>query len=213
MLRLYDYLDSGNGYKVRLLLHQLGMPFELVELDNLQGESRTPEYLEKNPNGKIPLLELADGTYLAESDAMLFYLAEGTRFLPDDRLGRAQVLQWMFFERYSRARRRGRALLADAPGDDGGPPRRARREVRSGPGGPRRHGEPSGEPPVFRRRRLFGRRHRALRLYPRSSGGRLRPRRLPGGRRLARAGPRPTRPRPDHRGLAAPGRRLTWEPP
>jgi glutathione S-transferase len=101
MLRLYDYLDSGNGYKVRLLLHQLGMPFELVELDNLQGESRTPEYLEKNPNGKIPLLELADGTYLAESDAMLFYLAEGTRFLPDDRLGRAQVLQWMFFERYS----------------------------------------------------------------------------------------------------------------
>ncbi len=101
MLRLYDHLESGNGYKVRLLLSQLGMPFERVELDILQGETRTPEFLAKNPNGRIPLLELPDGTTLAESNAIQWYLAEGTPLLPDDRLDRARVLQWMGFEQYS----------------------------------------------------------------------------------------------------------------
>lgn len=101
MLRLYDFLSSGNGYKCRLLLHQLGLPFERVELDILKGETRTPAFLTRNPNGRVPALELEDGTVLAESDAILFYLAEGTPFLPTDRLGRAQVLQWMFFEQYS----------------------------------------------------------------------------------------------------------------
>jgi glutathione S-transferase len=101
VLKLYDYLESGNGYKVRLLLHQLGIPFERIELDILRGETRTPEFLRLNPNGRIPLLQLDDGTCLAESNAIQWYLAEGTRFLPDDRLGRAQVLQWMFFEQYS----------------------------------------------------------------------------------------------------------------
>ncbi|MBI3783169.1 MAG: glutathione S-transferase family protein, partial [Deltaproteobacteria bacterium] len=101
MMRLYDYLISGNGYKVRLLFTQLGIPFERVELDILKGETRTPEFLRKNPNGRIPLLEIEPGVYLAESDAILFYLAEGTNFLPADRLQRAQVLQWMFFEQYS----------------------------------------------------------------------------------------------------------------
>jgi glutathione S-transferase len=101
MLTLYDYLSSGNGYKCRLLLHQLGIPFRRVELDIMRGDTRTPEFLARNPNGRIPALELEDGTVLAESDAILFYLAEGTPFLPEDRLGRAQVLQWMFFEQYS----------------------------------------------------------------------------------------------------------------
>ena len=101
MLRLYDYLASGNAYKVRLLLHQLGIPFERVELDIVRGETRTPEFLAKNPNGRIPTLELEDGTYLAESNAILFYLAEGTPFLPATRLERALVLQWMCFEQYS----------------------------------------------------------------------------------------------------------------
>ena len=101
MLRLYDYLASGNAYKVRLLLHQLGIPFERVELDIVRGETRTPEFLAKNPNGRIPTLELEDGTYLAESNAILFYLAEGTPFLPADRLERALALQWMCFEQYS----------------------------------------------------------------------------------------------------------------
>jgi glutathione S-transferase len=101
VIRLYDYLPSGNGYKLRLLLSQLGIPFELVELDITKGETRTPEFLRKNPNGRIPLVELENGEYLAESGAGLFYFAEGSRFLPDDRWQRAQVLQWMFFEQYS----------------------------------------------------------------------------------------------------------------
>src|SRR5262249_28040637 len=100
-MRLYDFLPSGNGYKVRLLLTQLGRRFELVQKDILRGETRTPGFLAINPNGRIPALELDDERRLAESDAILFYLAEGTPFLPDDRFARAETLQWMFFEQYS----------------------------------------------------------------------------------------------------------------
>lgn len=101
MLRLYDYLPSGNGYKVRLLLTQLSIPFERIELDILKGETRTLEFLTKNPNGRIPLLELESGQFLAQSNAILFYFSEGTEFLPDDRFLRAQILQWLFFEQNS----------------------------------------------------------------------------------------------------------------
>jgi glutathione S-transferase len=101
VLRLYDYLPSGNGYKVRLLLAQLGVPYELVTLDIVKGEARTPEFLAKNPNGRIPLLEIEPGKLLAESNAILCYLADGTPFLPADRWSRALVLQWMCFEQYS----------------------------------------------------------------------------------------------------------------
>jgi glutathione S-transferase len=101
MLTLYDFMGSGNGYKVRLLLAQLGLDYSVVERDILKGETRTPEFLAKNPNGRIPTLQLEDGTHLAESDAILWYLAEGTRFAPETRLERAQTLQWMFFEQYS----------------------------------------------------------------------------------------------------------------
>jgi glutathione S-transferase len=101
MLTLYDFMGSGNGYKVRLLLAQLGLKYTLVERDILKGETRTPEFLAKNPNGRIPTLQLEDGTHLAESDAILWYLAEGTKLAPSTRLKRAQTLQWMFFEQYS----------------------------------------------------------------------------------------------------------------
>jgi glutathione S-transferase len=101
MYRLYDYLSSGNGYKVRLVLTQLGIAFARVELDILRGETRTAEFLAKNPNGRIPTLEIEPGLYLPESNAICCYLAEGTPLLPADRLARAQVLQWMFFEQYS----------------------------------------------------------------------------------------------------------------
>ena len=101
MLRLYDYLESGNGYKVRLLLHQLEIPCERIELDITRGETRTPGFLRMNRNGRIPLLALEDGSCLPESNAIQFYLAEASRLLPDDRLARAQVLRWMFFEQYS----------------------------------------------------------------------------------------------------------------
>ena len=98
---LHDFLDSGNGYKIRLLLSQLGLPYRYHAIDIMKGESRTPEFLAKNPNGRIPLLELPDGQFLAESDAILWYLADGSSFIPESRLARAQVLQWMFFEQYS----------------------------------------------------------------------------------------------------------------
>jgi glutathione S-transferase len=100
-MHLFDYLDSGNGFKVRLLLAQLGMKYRWTNVDIDQGLTRTPEFLRKNPNGRIPTLELDDGTYLPESNAILWYLAEGSRFVPPTQLGRAQVLQWMFFEQYS----------------------------------------------------------------------------------------------------------------
>jgi glutathione S-transferase len=101
MLRLYDYLPSGNAYKVRVLLRLLDVPFERLNVDILRGESRTPEFLQKNPEGRIPVLQLDDGTHLFESNAILCYLAEGTPYLPSERLARAQVLQWMFWEQYS----------------------------------------------------------------------------------------------------------------
>jgi glutathione S-transferase len=100
-MHLFDDQDSGNGYKVRLLLAQLGLSFRWTHMDVDTGATRRPEFLKRNPNGRIPTLELDDGTNLAESNAILWYLAEGTPFVPDDRLGRAQVLQWMFFEQYS----------------------------------------------------------------------------------------------------------------
>jgi glutathione S-transferase len=103
-LTLHGMTGSGNCYKPALLMRQLGMPFEWREVDILAGGSRTPEYLARNPNGKVPLLEITDGgetRALAESNAMLCYLAEGTPYMPEDRWPRAQVLQWLFFEQYS----------------------------------------------------------------------------------------------------------------
>lgn len=101
MLTIYGMRASGNCYKLQLLLDQLGREYRWVEVDSAHGATRTSEYLAKNPNGKVPLLELEDGRRLAESDAILCYLAEGTPFLPDDRWLRAQTLQWLFFEQYS----------------------------------------------------------------------------------------------------------------
>ena len=100
-MRLFDNLDSGNGYKVRLLLAQLGRRYDWIDLDIDAGATRTPEFLARNPNGRVPTLELDDGTPLAESNAILWYLAEGSPFVAHDRLGRARTLQWMFFEQYS----------------------------------------------------------------------------------------------------------------
>jgi len=99
---LHDYLPSGDGYKVRFPLAQLGITLRRIEYDITRGETRTPDFLGRtNPNGRVPVLETDTGEFLAESDAILFYLAEGTPFLPDGQLERARVLQWMFFEQYS----------------------------------------------------------------------------------------------------------------
>jgi glutathione S-transferase len=98
MLKLHDYRPSANGYKVRLLLAQLELPYTLLDVDIFKGESRVPEYLKNSPAGQVPVLELEGGEWLAESNAILMYLAEGTRLLPEDSVGRARVLQWLFFE-------------------------------------------------------------------------------------------------------------------
>lgn len=99
-LTLYDCLESGNGHKVRLLLGLLNLDYTLVLKDIHKGETRTADFLAINPNGRIPALQLADGRVLAESNAILCYLADGTEYLPADPFSRAQVLSWMFWEQY-----------------------------------------------------------------------------------------------------------------
>ena len=99
--RVYGMSSSGNCYKVRLLSAQLQLPYEWIEIDVRTGVTRQPEFLSKNPNGRVPTLEYEPGRYLVESNAILVYLAEGSRFWPQHRLERAQALQWMFFEQYS----------------------------------------------------------------------------------------------------------------
>ena len=110
MITVYGFSASGNCHKVRLLLEQLGrrldQDYQWVEVDSSKGETRTPEFLAKNPNGRVPMIELDDGRIMTESNAILFYLAEstpdpGARFLPDETWQKSQALAWMFFEQYS----------------------------------------------------------------------------------------------------------------
>jgi glutathione S-transferase len=101
MITLYGFSPSGNCHKVRMLLEQLGRPYHWIATDSSRGATRTPEFLALNPNGKVPLLVADDGRTLAESNAMLCWLAEGTEFMPADAWQRAQALSWMFFEQYS----------------------------------------------------------------------------------------------------------------
>jgi len=101
MQTLYSMQRSGNSYKVRLALAQLGVRYRLVEVDIIKGESHTPEFLAMNPSGQVPLLEVAPGRYLAESNAILWFVAGGTPLAPEDRIDRAEALQWMFFEQHS----------------------------------------------------------------------------------------------------------------
>jgi len=101
MYKLYSMRRSGNCYKVRLALAQLDVAHELIEVDILKGETRTPEFLAMNPSGHVPVLEVAPGRHIAESNAILWYVAGHTPLVPDDRADRAEMLQWMFFEQHS----------------------------------------------------------------------------------------------------------------
>jgi len=101
MYKLYSMRRSGNCYKVRLALAQLNIPHDLIEIDILHGETRTPEFLKMNPSGHVPLLEVAAGRYIAESNAILWYVADHSPLFTDDRADRAEMLQWMFFEQHS----------------------------------------------------------------------------------------------------------------
>ena len=99
--RVFGTSTSGNCHKVRLALDALCLPYRWHEIDVLKGETRTPEFLAMNPNGKVPVLQIDDHTFLPESNAILCYLADGSQLWPGDRLARAQALAWMFFEQYS----------------------------------------------------------------------------------------------------------------
>jgi glutathione S-transferase len=101
MIRVYGTSLSGNCHKVRMVLEALHLPYAWTEIDSSKGETRTPEFLARNPNGKVPVVELEPGVYLPESNAIICYLADSSRLIPDDRLLRARVLQWLFFEQYS----------------------------------------------------------------------------------------------------------------
>lgn len=101
MMKLYDYPDSGNSYKLQLLLAQLEQEYELVVLDIRRGASRTNEFKKTNPFGKVPTLVLDDGRTLWESNAIMAYLAEGSEFVPSDPFLKSKVLQWMFFEQHA----------------------------------------------------------------------------------------------------------------
>lgn len=100
-MKLYDDPMSGNGYKARLLLAHLSLPYQYVPIDILRGESRTKEFLKKNPNGRIPVLEHDDGRCLPESNAILYFLAQAGPYWPVEPFAQAQVMQWLFFEQYS----------------------------------------------------------------------------------------------------------------
>lgn len=99
-IKVYGMSSSGNCHKVRLLLDYLKIPHEWIETDTRKKETQTEEFRHKNPNGRVPLLELEDGTCLPESNAILYYLAQGSSFWPADKLSQARVLQWLFFEQY-----------------------------------------------------------------------------------------------------------------
>jgi len=124
MLTVYGMSISGNCYKVKLLLEQLDQPYRWVEIDATRGETRTGAFLAMNPNGKVPIIQLEDGSYLSESNAILWYLAEGSELAPRDRMERARMLQWMFFEQYEHEPNIAvaRAIMLLAPADS---PRRA----------------------------------------------------------------------------------------
>ncbi len=100
-MKLYDDPMSGNGYKARLLLAHLSLPYQYIPIDILRGESRTKEFLQKNLNGRIPVLELDDGRHLPESNAILYFLSQGSVYWPVEPYAQAQVMQWLFFEQYS----------------------------------------------------------------------------------------------------------------
>jgi glutathione S-transferase len=101
MYKVYGMSGSGNCHKVRMVLEALQLPYAWVEIDTVRGDTRTPQFLAMNANGRVPLLEIEPAVYLPESNAIIAYLADGTPLIPRDRLDRARMLQWMFFEQYS----------------------------------------------------------------------------------------------------------------
>jgi glutathione S-transferase len=173
MLRLYGIPTSGNCYKVELLLKQLGIPYETVEVNSRAGENRRPEYLAKNPLGQIPALELEDGTVLAESAAILVYLAEDTPLYGQNKLERAEILKWLLFEQTRIARYIAttrfwvRAGQAEAHADA------IAQNLKSGTEALGDHGRPPAGESVFCGQPLHHRRSRPFHIHPCGGAGRV----------------------------------------
>lgn len=166
MYKVYGDYRSGNCYKIKLAMSLLGIDYQWVPVDILKGETQTPEFLAKNPNGKIPVLELEDGSCLWESNAILNFLADGSALLPSEPRLRTQVLQWQFFEQYSHepyvAVARFIKLYLGLP-----EARRAEFEEEDRRlQGPRRHGETAVAHAIPGRRTVLHRRYHPLRLHP-----------------------------------------------
>ena len=203
MHTLYSMQRSGNSYKVRLALAQLGVQYRLVEVDILKGESHTPEFLPKNPNGQVPLLEVAPDRHLAESNAILWYVAGGTPLAPEDRIDRAEALQWMFFEQHSLEPNLGAAYFWLVLVKGGRELQRHALEdwMEEGYRSLRVMENHLKQQRLLRGRPLHHRRHRALRLYASCASCRLRPRHVPRDPQLARS--RRVAARTHRHGLAA----------
>jgi glutathione S-transferase len=101
MVKVHGMSASGNCHKVRMVLEALKLPYVWHEVDTRSGATRTPAFLAMNPNGKVPVAEVEPGVFLPESNAIMYYLADGTPLLPSNRLKRARVMEWLFFEQYS----------------------------------------------------------------------------------------------------------------
>ena len=197
-MRLYDSAPSGNCYKVRLLLTQLGIAFERQEVDTRRRDGRDDLLGGKNPALRVPVLELDDGRHLAESNAILWYLAEGTQYVSDDPYERAKTLQWMFFEQYDHepnvAVVRHRTMLGHL---DDYPDSEQRRD--RGYAALTAMEQQLDEVRLLRRRPVLDRGHRALRVHARGTRRRDRPGRVPGDQRLARPRGEPAGPHHDRR--------------
>ena len=190
MMTLHSQQASGNAYKPRLLMAQLKIPFRVIDINTYDGSTRKPEFLAVNPIGKVPVLVLDDGRTLAESNAILLYLAEDTRFLPADRYDRGKVYEWLFFEQYTHEPSIAvrRSILTAPERAAQRTPERLQSLLESG----------NSALAVMERRlavadwlagdSLLDRRHRPLRLHPRRPRRRLRPRRLSGNLPLDHSG-------------------------
>ena len=211
MYKLYSMQRSGNSYKVRLALALLNAPYQAIEVDILRGESRTPDFLAKNPSGQVPLLEVADGRYLAESNAILWYVCGGTSLAPESRVERAEALQWMFFEQHALEPNIGAAYfwLSLVKGGRDLQTHALEDWMERGYAALQVMENHLKTCSLFRRRAAHGRRHRAVRLHPCRRPLRLRSGDLPRDPRLAAAGR--ADPRLRHHGLAA-GPRSTTRP-
>ena len=215
MITLYQQHDSGNCYKVRLVLTHLRLSFQTIAVSSVDGSTRRPDFLAKNPIGKVPTVQLDDGRYLAESNAILLHLAEGTTLLPADAYDRAKVYEWLFFEQYNHepsiAVRRALSVYPERRTE--ATPERMARLLEAGSRALAVMGASAWRRGLARRRGVLDRRHFALRLHSYSGRRRVRFASLSGDWPVAEAGCRLTATPLDPSAVAAQRKAAAMLPP